>query len=232
MFHILLRNCKSVHHIPDVAKGVRQKRDFAYILSSVTDVQDELNITVEQKRTGRKQLKRSAEDIWYDVKKIKENLSNTLEKIETETLKLLDELVSDIDTFIENEIDTCTATAEELKRTADAMNDEQQTDEPLTFPNYKRCQKKMKEISAYLQSKSDSCSNVTFTPYGEIEKFFSVLEHFGPITKVDNSTNEAVDSTGSVAHGIPFPTPPQATRTNLLTSLIKYRVKPPRLMTI
>ena len=232
MFYILLRTCKSVHHIPDVAKGVRQKPEFDSILRMVTDVQGELSTTVEQRSTGRKQLRRSAEDIRSTVKKIKENLSNTLEKIETETLKLLDELVTDIDKSLENEIDTCTATAEELKRTANAMNDEQQTDEPLTFRNYKRCQKKMKEILAYLQSKSDSCSNVTFTPYGEIEKFFSVLEHFGPITKVDNSTNEAVDSTGSVAHGIPFPTPPQATRTNLLTSLIKYRVKPPRLMTI
>ena len=88
MFYILLRICKSVHHIPDVAKGVRQKPEFDSILRMVTDVQGELSTTVEQRSTGRKQLRRSAEDIRSTVKKIKENLSNTLEQIETETLTL------------------------------------------------------------------------------------------------------------------------------------------------
>ncbi|XP_052782155.1 uncharacterized protein LOC128218516 [Mya arenaria] len=174
------RQCASILHIPDVAKGIRKDPMFTQLPKEVADLRKQLEDMEDARTKNSASLWDTRAVIVDENKTIRENINASLDKMEKTTVDELDSLIAKHETVIKKDIDFCKQMHEDLKSLMDAIENKKSSGEPTLYIGVKKCGDKMNEARAHVHRMSSvETYYLTYQPDKTIEKWFSSPQSFG-----------------------------------------------------
>ncbi|XP_052779498.1 uncharacterized protein LOC128216854 [Mya arenaria] len=178
------RQCSSIQHIPDVAKGIRKDPEFRQLPQRVAVLRKQIEDMKNDRMKNRASLRKTRTAIVDEIKAIRKEINDVLDKMEKTTVQELDRLVSDQEHSIKIDMESCTQMEDELKNIMDDIQNKDLSGEPPLYIGFRKCEEKIKQANKILQNMSNvSKYNITFCKHNGVEDNLSSMKTFGELNE-------------------------------------------------
>ncbi|XP_052778521.1 uncharacterized protein LOC128215961 [Mya arenaria] len=176
------RQCSSIQHIQDVAKGIHKDPEFHQLPQRVTELRRHLKDMKDDRCKNRAFLRKIRTAIVNEIKAIRKKINGILDKMEKTTVQELDRLVADQELYIKEDMESCTQMHDELKTILDDIQRKDSPSEPSLYIGFRKCEEKVKQANANLQNMSNVVQyDMTFCKNKGIEDNLSPMKTFGEL---------------------------------------------------
>ncbi|XP_052781561.1 uncharacterized protein LOC128218069 [Mya arenaria] len=173
------RQCSKLQHIPDVAKGVQRNIEFQQIPKKIADVQKQFEKTKESRLKNTSSLKKTRAAISDEIKTIRKDINEILDKIEKTTLQDLDGMIAELEKNLKEDIETCDKMTFELQNMIVAFQTKEKSSESKSYIAYRKGEDMISQANDHLCGISAiEYYNVTFQANNLIEELLSSIKTF------------------------------------------------------
>ncbi|XP_052779587.1 uncharacterized protein LOC128216915 [Mya arenaria] len=188
------RQCSKILHIPDEAKGVQRNIEFQQIPKKIAEVQKQFEKMKEARLKNMTSLKKMRAAISDEIKTIRKNINEILDKIEKTTLQDLDGMIAEIEINLKKDIETCDKMTIELQNMIAAFQTKAKSSESKSYIAYRKSQGMISQANDHLRGISTiECYNVTYQPNHLIEELLFSIKTFGAIEEQTVLTKQRED---------------------------------------
>lgn len=200
---IYFRYCKEVKYIPDAAKGIHKCAEFRSLPQRIATLKSKLQQLKLSREKNIHSLQKTCNDIQASIKKLREEFNQTLDMLEKNTVQQLKRLHSQLESTLQKEIGTCDRMHDDLQKILDEMKDKGMTNETSTFIGFRKCEDKVSEAKATLNTLLDDQDfQISYTQHKNLKPFLPGLTSFGKI-----QTNQRQEYTVHSSRQISIVTP-------------------------
>ncbi|XP_052778775.1 uncharacterized protein LOC128216245 [Mya arenaria] len=178
------RQCSSIQHIPDVARGIRKDPGFRQLPQQVAVLRKQIEDMKNDRKKTSSSLRKTRTAIVDEIKAIRKKINDILDKMEKTTVQELDRLVAHQEQSIKKDMESCTQMHDELKNIIDDIQSKDSSGEPPLYIGFRKCEEKIKHANEILQNMSNVVKyNITFRKHNGIEGNLSSMETFGELNE-------------------------------------------------
>ncbi|XP_052782026.1 uncharacterized protein LOC128218399 [Mya arenaria] len=184
------RHCSSIQHIKDVAKGIRKEPEFRQLPQKVADLRKQIDDMKDSRKKNETSLRKTRAAIVDEIKTIREEFNDILDRIEKTTVQEMDSLIAKHEKSIKKDIETSTQINDALKSIMDAIQINDSSGEPSLYIGFRKCEENIKQANEIVQKMSTvKTYNITFRKYIGIDDLSSI-KTFGEL----NESNITADN--------------------------------------
>ncbi|XP_052778744.1 uncharacterized protein LOC128216214 [Mya arenaria] len=178
------RQCSSIQHIPDVAKGIRKDPEFRQLPQRVAVLRKQIEDMKNDRKKNSASLRKTRTTIVDEIKAIRKKINDILDKMEKTTVQDLDRLVADQELSIKKDMESFTQMHDELKNIIDDIQSKDSSGEPPLYIGFRKCEEKIKQAKEILQNMSNVVKyDITFRKHNGIEDNLSSMKTFGVLNE-------------------------------------------------
>ncbi|XP_052778751.1 uncharacterized protein LOC128216221 [Mya arenaria] len=178
------RQCSSIQHIPDVAKGIRKDPEFRQLPQRVAELRKQIENIKNDRKKNSSSLRKTRTAIVDEIKAIRKKINDILDKMEKTTVQELDRLVADQELSIKKDTESWTQMHDELKNIIDDIQSKDSSGEPPLYIGFRKCEEKIKQANEILQNMSNVVKyDITFRKHNGIEDNLSLMKTFGELNE-------------------------------------------------
>ncbi|XP_052779670.1 uncharacterized protein LOC128216953 [Mya arenaria] len=145
------RQCSLIQHIPDVAKGIRNKPEFKQLPRQVAKIQAQIRKLQDSRKTNQQSIRASRSMILQEIKAFRKKMNKVFDHLEQHTIDEMDSMVETFEEKIKEDVEQCERMSKEMESFIDTTQTKGKFDESLAFLGYSRCQKIIKETNIFIQ---------------------------------------------------------------------------------
>ncbi|XP_052817011.1 uncharacterized protein LOC128243338 [Mya arenaria] len=189
------RLCSSISHLPELARGFLKTAVFKQLPAAVNEMRSRLDELKNAKLKDQDALKDSYKSILAEIKALRKELNQILDKLEQKTVEQLDGMMKDLEKSLEDDIETCTHMNELLKIMMDKFGQiAGKNKETKCYVGHRKCQTKLTEAQNLvheIQGKSEEAlhfkSDSSIVPFLRNQHMFGAPERVITVAKSLNS---------------------------------------------
>ncbi|XP_052778752.1 uncharacterized protein LOC128216222 [Mya arenaria] len=179
---VVHRQCSSIQHIPDVAKGIGKDPEFRQLPQRVAVLRKQIEDMKNDRKKNSASLRKTRTAIVDEIKAIRKKINDILDKMEKTTVQDLDRLVADQELSIKKGIESCTQMDDELKNITDDIQSKDSSGEPPLYIGFRKCKEIIKQANEILQNMPSVVKyEITFRKHNEIEDNLCSVTTFGEL---------------------------------------------------
>ncbi|WAQ96330.1 hypothetical protein MAR_029020, partial [Mya arenaria] len=183
------RLCSSISHLPELARGFLEKAEFKQLPEAVDKMRSRLDeLKNAAKMKDQASLKDSYKNILAEIKALRKEFDQILDKLEQKTVEQLDSMMTDSENGLKNDIETCSHMSDLLKTMMDKLKQiTGKNQETNCYVGHRKCQTKLieaKNLVHEIQGKPEEA--LCFTSDSSIMPFFRNLHMFGTTERVSS----------------------------------------------
>ncbi|XP_052785806.1 uncharacterized protein LOC128221308 isoform X2 [Mya arenaria] len=191
--HHSSRQCYSISHLPDLAKGILKTAEYKQLSGTVDSIRGRLDELGNAMMIDQASLKDSHKNIIAKIKSFRYKINKILDRLEKKTVEQLDGLVEDLEKTIKYDLESCLNMNDQLKTIMEKL---QQTTgkhkDTKSYIWFRKCQNKLNEVKSRMQEiQKMPIELIRFDSDESILPFLSNLNNFG---NVDNGHSVPVRS--------------------------------------
>ncbi|XP_052779559.1 uncharacterized protein LOC128216897 [Mya arenaria] len=176
------RNCSSIQHIPDVAKGIRKDPEFRQLPQRVAVLRKQIEDMINDRKKNSASLRKTRTTIVDEIKATRKKINDILDKMVKTTVHDLDRLVADQELSIQKDMESCTQMDDELKNIIYDIQSKDSSGEPPLYIGFRKCEEIIKQANELLQNMSSVVKyEITFRKHNEIEDNLCSVTTFGEL---------------------------------------------------
>ncbi|XP_052779304.1 uncharacterized protein LOC128216699 [Mya arenaria] len=178
------RQCSSIQHIPDVAKGIRKDPKFRQLPQRVAELRKQIEDMKNDRKKNSSSLRKTRTAIVDEIQAIRKTINDILDKMEKTTVQELDRLASDQEQCIKKDVNSCKQIHDELKNIMDGIQSKDSSGEPTLYIGFRKCEENIKHANEILQNMSKIVKyDITFRKHNGIEDNLSSRQTFGELNE-------------------------------------------------
>ncbi|XP_052780120.1 uncharacterized protein LOC128217194 [Mya arenaria] len=182
---VVHRQCSTIQHIPDLARGIYDKPEFKRLPQQIVDIQSQIKKLQDSCKNNQHSIRDSRTQIIQEIRALRRKIDRVFDQLEKNTIKELDVIVAKFELEIKEDIEQSTQMNKVITSLADNMAKSKMNDF-LAFVGYSRCQDMITEANYFLlNTTTNQERKLKFVHDSElndlIDSFLS-LKCFGKIT--------------------------------------------------
>lgn len=170
-----------MQHIPDVARGFSQDRNFQNMLNNVDKLKKKLKQLAASRQRNKEDLHEASAEVISNIKSLRLQLNEILDQLEMKMIEELDRLMISVSRNLQSHIDSSNLLHEEISVILDNIEEKCKVSETYAFISHKRCKEKITEAENLLSSLQEQNYEVHFTPNEEITASLRAISQIGTI---------------------------------------------------
>ncbi|XP_052778748.1 uncharacterized protein LOC128216219 [Mya arenaria] len=146
------RLCSSISHLPDLAKGFLKTEEFKQLPVAVDKMRYRLDELKTNWTKDQASLKDSYKNILVEIKALRKEINQILDKLEKKTVEQLDSMMEDLKKSIKDDLETLGHMDDQLKTLIEKL---QQTTgknkDTIPYIGFRKCQSILSEANRFVQ---------------------------------------------------------------------------------
>ncbi|WAQ96349.1 TRI33-like protein, partial [Mya arenaria] len=173
--------CSSISHLPELARGFLKSAEFKQLPAAVDKIKSRLDELKNAKMKDKASLNDSYRNILAEIKALRKELNQILDKLEQKTAEQLDSMMKELEKSLKDDIETCSHMNELLKIMMDKFRQiAEKNKETNCYVGHRKFQTKLTEaqnLMHEIQGKPGEA--LRFTSNISIMPFLRNLHMFG-----------------------------------------------------
>ncbi|WAQ96326.1 hypothetical protein MAR_029016 [Mya arenaria] len=146
-------HCSSISHLPELAKGFLKTAEFKQLSAAMDEMRFRLNDLKNAKMKDQASIKDSYKTILTEIKALRKELNQILDKLEQKTVEQLDYMMKDLEKSLKDDIETCTRMNDLLKTMMEKFSQiTGKNKETNCYVGHMKCQTKLIESQNLVQA--------------------------------------------------------------------------------
>ncbi|XP_052778097.1 uncharacterized protein LOC128215452 [Mya arenaria] len=180
------RQCSSISHLPDLAKGFLKTADFIQLPAAVDEMRSRLDELKSTRTKDQTSLKDSYRNVLAEIKALRKKIDQILDQLEKKTIEQLDSLMEDLEKSQEEDLDMCADMQDRLKTLIDKLQQATGKHKEInSYIGFTKCQTKLNEAKTVVQEiqrRPKEC--IRFNSDESVKPFLKIFNHIGYVDSV------------------------------------------------
>lgn len=187
MLLLFFRTCRTVKHLPEVAKGIRDTKDFKQLQEATAKQVEKLKTITKDRERLVHSFKDISDNIQTELDEFHDKLAKLLRKLHTNATQQLEKISNNVNVKLNNDIGSCNEENETAMTLLKIMKDEEDHPETSAFIAYKKCKDKLLDMYDMTETMTKDDIKIIFEANTKLEAFLNSLTMLGDIkTGLDN----------------------------------------------
>jgi len=176
------RQCSAIKHIPDVAKGLRDTREFNELPHRVSEIRRRLAHERQSRTENDDAVDKSGDKCLSQIQTLRQTFNVIFDRLERHTISEMESRKTSLRNNIQADVDQIDDVTEKLKMLTDALKDGSDTNEALSYIGFSKCDEMVFNVQLLLQTIANKDNfKMTFQPFKGITEYLSSLEMLGEV---------------------------------------------------
>jgi len=176
------RQCSAIKHIPDVAKGFHDTQQFKELRQRVSEIRKRLAHERQSRTENDAIVDKSGDKCLSQIKTVRQTFNIIFDRLERRTISEMEKCKTSLRNKIQTDVDQIDDVTEKLKVLTDALKDESDTNEALSYIGFSKCDEVIFKAQLFLQTIANKDDlKMTFQPFKGITEYLSSLEMLGEV---------------------------------------------------
>ncbi|WAR26945.1 hypothetical protein MAR_012649, partial [Mya arenaria] len=146
------RLCSSISHLPDLARGFLSTSEFKQLPAAVDKMKSRLDELKNERIKDQGTLYDSYKNIIDDIKALRKEINQILDKLEKKTVKQLDNMIEDLEKSIKDDLETFARMHDQLSTMIEKLKQiTGKNKECSSYIGFRICQSKLSEANGLVQ---------------------------------------------------------------------------------
>jgi len=179
---LTFRQCSTIKHIPDVAKGFHGTPEFKELPQRVSQIRKRLAYERQCRTENDDAVDKSGDDCLSQIQTLRQTFNVIFDRLERSTISEMENRKALLKNKIQADVDQIDDVTEKLEMLTDALKDGSDTNEALSYIGFTKCDEVIFNAQLFLQTitiKDDF--KKTFQSFKGITEYLSSLEMLGEV---------------------------------------------------
>jgi len=176
------RQCSSIKHIPDVAKGFHDTQEFKELRQRVSEIRKRLAHERQSRTENDAVVDKSGDKCLSQIRTLRQTFNVIFDRLEGRTIAEVESRKTSLRNKIQADVDQIDDVTEKLKMLTDALKDGSDTNEALSYIGFSKCDEVIFNAQLLLQTIANKDDfKMTFQPFKGITEYLSSIEMLGEV---------------------------------------------------
>jgi len=161
--------CSSLKHIPDVAKGLKDTREFKRLPKKLSKINNSLAHVRQTREKTKKAVNRSSKVCLTQIHSIREQFNVIFDQLERDTLSKIDARKKSLASRVQSDIDIIDEVMTNLQKLIASIKDLSETNEAMLYIWFTKCNPLVSQALEVMQNvEKKGIVKLAFEPNKEI----------------------------------------------------------------
>jgi len=178
------RLCSAAKHVPEIAKGFHDTREFKELPARVSEIKKHLQNARQSLEDNKKAVDKSGDDCLQQLKSLRDKLNAIIDRLEKQTVTEIEKGRSSVSVMIQADVDRIDDVTERLQKLFIGMTAAGENNEATSYIGYIKYDDLIWKANVLLQeidNKDDY--KMSFQPFTGITEHLSSIELLGEVIR-------------------------------------------------
>ena len=174
--------CSAAKHVPEVAKGFHDTREYKELPARVCEIKKHLQNARKSLEDNKKAVDKSGDDCLQQLKSLRDKLNTIIDRLEKQTVTEIEKGKSSVGVKIQTDVDKIDDVTERLQKLSDDLNAAGENNEATSYIGCITVDDVIWKAKVLLQDINNKDNYaMTFKPVTGITEYLSSLEMLGEV---------------------------------------------------